>query len=729
MDPSADEPTAAKQTADSPDSSPTPSDSSAAETRSHSPVAPSDLPADQPCSPPETPAVVADPRAARPVADVIESGIPVRPAVKRSRRAFIALAVVLALIGAGLGAAGYYYRSVGFATLVDSGGSSTVYYSDGTVLAHLGQRRAIQLSYVEFSEAVTNAAVAAMDPGFWSDTGGALTRAVVRIGLELQDSSNSGKARVWVAARKLDDKLSKNQILEYFLNAVPLGRNTFGVEAAAQVYFGKTARRGASPAVALTSSEAIALMSMVDAPADFDIGGSATAVANSQHRWGEIRDAMTSNGWLTRSAAASLSYPTTVKPETADTWPTGANTPAGLVVPQVLAEMATMHPFKGTSWAKLENSNLSIYTTLASPAQRLLEHAADRSQPGALMFGQPDAIQAAAAVVEPGTGRVLAYYGGDGTGADYADSYVGEDGKRVGFGAHPPGGVFGVHVLAAALKSGVSVMSRWPATSVDMPGRTGDFQVRNSSACATPCTLAAATTASVDTAMYAVGLSVGPNKVIEAARDAGVSALYSSSGRVDLPPGQLTPLVPQKFDSDVSLGTYPITVLDEATAMATYARGGVAVRPHFVLKVMIEHQIVASEILPPPNQKPILTQGAAADLTWTLSQNPAGKLTNGWDSAVKTGEFSPRPDGAPTDAWTAGYTTRLAIAVWIGNRKDPAPLRNNQGELVLGSGLPAQIYRAFMNTAPNTLNLDHTTADSFQPPAFVGDEHPAGSTG
>ena len=163
--------------------------------------------------------------------------------------------------------------------------------------------------------------------------------------------------------------------------------------------------------------------------------------------------------------------------------------------------------------------------------------------------------------------------------------------------------------------------------------------------------------------------------------------------------------------------------------MATYARGGVAVRSHFVLKVMIEHQVVASEILPPPNQKPILTQGAATDLTWTLSQNPAGKLTNGWDSAVKTGEFSPRPDGAPTDAWTAGYTTRLAIAVWIGNRKDPAPLRNNQGELVLGSGLPAQIYRAFMNTAPNTLNLDHTTADSFQPAAFVGDEHPAGSTG
>jgi membrane peptidoglycan carboxypeptidase len=378
----------------------------------------------------------------------------------------------------------------------------------------------------------------------------------------------------------------------------------------------------------------------------------------------------------------------------------------------------------------LKNSGLSVYTTIESPAQRLLERVADQTQSGSVMSGQPQALQAAAAVVEPGTGRVLAYYGGgDGAGADYADSYLGENGDRVGFGAHPPGGVFGAHVVAAALKAGISVRSVWPGTSIDLPGRTGDFRIRNDSVCPTPCTLAAASTANFNTAMYAVGLSVGPQNFIAAARDAGISALYSASGRVDLPPGQLPPLVPQKFDSVVSLGTYPVTVLDEATAMATYAHDGVAVRPHFVLKVMRDQQVVAGESLPPPNAPVILNRGAAADLTWTLSQNPAGKLANGWDSAVKTGEYSPAPDGAPNDAWTAGYTTRLAIAVWVGNRKAPGPLRTNQGELVFGSGLPAQIYRAFMNSAPDALHLDRTAADSFRPPANVGDEHPSGSTG
>ena len=89
----------------------------------------------------------------------------------------------------------------------------------------------------------------------------------------------------------------------------------------------------------------------------------------------------------------------------------------------------------------------------------------------------------------------------------------------------------------------------------------------------------------------------------------------------------------------------------------------------------------------------------------------------------------PGPPGAPTDAWTVGYTTRLAIAVWVGNRKVPATLRDKDGVAVFGSGLPAQIYRAFMNAAPDALHLDRTLADSFRPPANVGNEHPSGSTG
>ena len=645
----------------------------------------------------------------------------------------VAVGLVLALIGAVLGAAGLSYNAAQTPILADIPGSSTVYYSDGTVLAHLSGRRTIPLPYAEFSPTVTDAAVAAQDPDFWADSGGALTRAVVRIGTDSQQSpSVQGKARLWVATRKLDGALTKNQILEYFLNAVPLGRNTFGVEAAAQVYFGKTARRGASPQASLTTSEAITLMSILDAPSTFDPSGNAATLANSQRRWVQIRDTMKSKGWLSESAAAALTYPAGIRTDGPNTWPNGADTPAGLVVPQVMSELATMPPFKGKSWDALKTAGLDIYTTIAPPAQRLLEHAADETQTDSVMSGQPPTLQAAAVVIEPGTGRVLAYYGGhDAAGADFAGTYVDADGVRAGFGAHPPGSAFGVHVVAAALKAGISVQSRWQATTVDMLGRTGANAVRNFSVCPTPCTLAAATTAGVNTAMYAVGLSVGPNRVIDAARDAGVTALYTPDRtRVELTPTTSgAQLVPSTFDTDISLGTYPVTVLDEATAMATYAHGGLAVRPHFVQKVVRGGVVVAAETPPGPGQKAILNPGAAADLTWTLSQSPVGKLSNGWDSAAHAGFYSPNPLGTPTDAWTIGYTTRLAVAVWVGNRRDVVPLRDSQGFSVFGSGLPAQIYRAFMNPAPDALGLTRTPADSFPAPANVGVEHPVGSTG
>ena len=74
------------------------------------------------------------------------------------------------------------------------------------------------------------------------------------------------------------------------------------------------------------------------------------------------------------------------------------------------------------------------------------------------MFGQPANLQAALVAVQPGTGRVLAYYGGhDGTDVDYAGFYFDEKGEATGVGRHPPGSSFKVYTLAAALKAGYSL--------------------------------------------------------------------------------------------------------------------------------------------------------------------------------------------------------------------------------------------------------------------------------
>ena len=125
---------------------------------------------------------------------------------------------------------------------------------------------------------------------------------------------------------------------------------------------------------------------------------------------------------------------------------------------------------------------------------------------------------------------------------------------------------------------------------------------------------------------------------------------------------------------------------------------------------------------------PFLDTGRANDLTWVLSQSPAATLDNGWPSALKTGSYPAESADAPTDAWAVGYTTTLAVAVWVGNRAPAAPLRDREGKAVFGSGLPAQIYRAFLNAAPDALHLPSPPAP-FPPPAFVGNAFPPGSQG
>ena len=102
------------------------------------------------------------------------------------------------------------------------------------------------------------------------------------------------------------------------------------------------------------------------------------------------------------------------------------------------------------------------------------------------MNGQPANLQAALVAVEPGTGRVLAYYGGhDGKGNDYAGFYFDENGEATGVGRHPPGSSFKVYTLAAALKAGISLNSYWQWTPHDMPGRAEDNPIRNASYCPT----------------------------------------------------------------------------------------------------------------------------------------------------------------------------------------------------------------------------------------------------
>jgi membrane peptidoglycan carboxypeptidase len=634
----------------------------------------------------------------------------------RRRRLLIAILTVITIVGTSLMAGAIYVASINLPDVDELAESTVVYYSDGrTVMARLGQANRTVLASERMVEPVKLAIVAAEEPEFWTSSAGTINRALVRSRYGVEGTNPAARLRVAVLAWRLNEALSKEEILETYLNTMPFGREALGIEQAAASYFGKSADNQAPADRRISTAEAIVLASMV--------GESGTTP--SPTRWAEVRESMVRLEYLTREEADALVYPEPA-PFDAEAGASQLDRPTGLIINHVLAELVA-GSFRGRSWDQIKNGGYKIITTVDATAQALLERTADETVSGSAMFGQPSNLQAAAVAVEPLTGRVLAYYGGhNGAGADFAGFFIDSAGDATGFGAHPPGDTFYVYTLAAALRGGISLKSAWQAASpMNFPGRTGANAIRNSAICPTGavCTLAEATRVSLSTVFYAVGATVSTLKVVETAHAAGIDFMWADPDdakkrtRLDLGAQPLTDVVPARLDDGAALGEFPVTVIDQANAMATFAARGRPADAHFVTKVFKGNETVFAEKPPAAETPAILGAAQESDLTFALSRTAAGRLA-GRDSASKTGSWPAGPR-APQHAWMVGYTRNLGLAVWVGNKGNEQGLKDKAGRTVFGSGLPATIYRSFMTTAHTQLKLKTT---KFAAPAFAGDD-------
>jgi membrane peptidoglycan carboxypeptidase len=624
------------------------------------------------------------------------------------------LATVFSVVGV------YYVSSIPLPDALSLPQTTTVYYSDGTtVMARLGDRNRIPVTLNGLPDYVSKAVVAAEDPDFWGATGARITRVYARAATEMSDTTLTSKARAQIMAWKLEDTYSKQQILEFYLNTVYFGRGAYGIGAAAQAYFGKNAGD-------LTLAESILLAGLIASPGNGRYDPTVNPGA-AQLRFAQVARSMVSGGSLDEPTALTLLLPR-VNRYNSGVFQSGLDRPTGLVVEHALAELRQTDAFRDRPAGYLENGGFSIVTTIDARAQSLLEQTADEAAPGSLMNGQPDNLQAAAVAIEPGTGRVLAYYGGrDGTGADFAGWYYNAKGEPVGYGAHPPGQTFDVYALAAALRGDIGVDSKWDSPAVrafPQSGRTDANPVRErtTAPCQPVCTLAEAATAGLTVPYFALTERLGTANVIDMARQVGIGSMWvpetqgTARRRVDLHAGMA--VTPHPFGTEVALGEYPVTVLDQANAMATFADGGLRSDAHFVRGVTKNGTPVYAESDTPPER--VLDQQAVADLTWTLSRNPAGQLPDGRPSATQTGVWGLRTSAVETaHAWIVGYTGSIAMAVWIGNVESELPLRDLNGARVVGTGLPAEIYRTFMGGVHDRLGLPRVT---FPAPVFVGDQ-------
>ena len=607
---------------------------------------------------------------------------------RRRRRLKIAGAVIggmLVLLGVFVGVV-YASTEVPSPDSISNAQTTVVYYSDGaTEMARLGDENRTNVTLDEISEPAQYAVLAAENRSFYTDpgisftgiiraawnnvTGGStqggstITQQYVKNAFLTADQTFSRKFQELFLAIKLDNNFSKEQILENYLNTIYFGRGAYGIEAAANTYFGV-------PAAQLTAQQGAVLAVLIRSPSSYDPAQNAEG---AQDRWGLVLDAMVEEGWLTSQEREASTYPGVL--EYTGTSLGIPNRPEGLIVQRALNELRG----KGYTDQQLFAGGLRITTTVEKGWQDIaLQSVAD------VMQGEPENLRQSLVAIDPRTGAVRAYYGGpSGTGTDYAQAQ------------RQPGSSVKPYVMATALEQGIGVDARRDGSSPQtFPDR--DAPVRNSGgASCGNCTLKEAMTRSLNTTFYGLAYEVGPENVADTIRSvAGMPDVWESGfleGSTTLANAD------GGTGSAIGIGEYEMRPIDQAHGFATFANGGIERDPFFVTRVTDNEGGVLLEYGGDGGEQVIGTD-IANDVSFSL-EDVAGysrrALDDGRPVASKTGTQGLDAENN-SDAWMVGYTPSISTAVWMGSDARE-PIVNMDGGIIYGSGLPGAIWQRFMN--------------------------------
>ncbi|WP_152731858.1 transglycosylase domain-containing protein [Goekera deserti] len=600
--------------------------------------------------------------------------------------------------------------------------SSIIYYSDGTTeMDRLGTENRTNVTIDQISEPAKYAVLAAENRSFYTDPGISFT-GIVRaawnnvtggstqggstitqqyVGLSFLDNttSYSGKFKEIFLAVKLDNTVSKDEILQNYLNTIYYGRGAYGIEAAANTYFGV-------PASQLTAEQGAVLAVLIRNPTFYDPESNPEG---AQDRWGLVLDGMQGEGWLTAEQRAAAVYPQ-VMPRVTSTLGTLPEGPEGLIVTQVQDELADVYGYERD---EQQTGGLRITTTIDKPKQDAAVAAvADVMEADASNGGDTELRQALVAV-DPRTGGVLAYYGGSlGTGTDYAQAQ------------RAPGSSMKPYTLAAALEEGISVNARRDGSSPQtFPDRTQPVRNSGNAQCAS-CTLVQAITRSLNTTFYGLAYEVTPEKV----RDVALAA----TGMPDIWPsgylnGQRTLSVPtdpslppspqtQSAGAAIGIGEYAMRPIDQAAGFATFANGGLRHATHFVARVTDTTGAVRVDNTTGDEGTQAVPADVANDVTFALegvASYSKRALDGARPVASKTGTQGLNAQDN-SDAWMVGYTPSISTAVWMGKDNTNDPIVNANGGIIFGSGLPGAIWQEFMDTV-----LDGTPEEPLPTKALI----------
>jgi membrane peptidoglycan carboxypeptidase len=590
-----------------------------------------------------------------------------------SWRLLLGLSGLGVLVLVGLFAAGYALVKVPSPSSLSLAQSASVFYSDGTTpLGHVGARNRESVPLAQVPITVQHAVLAAEDRNFYTEQavsptgllravlvdlkhrdfvegGSTITQQYVKNAYLTQQRTLTRKFKEFFISIKLARTHKKPEILQDYLNTIYFGRGAYGIQAASQAYFGKDVS-------ALTTEEGAILAASIQAPSYLD---PALHLSAAEFRWNYVLDGMVKKGWLTAQQRAAAKYPTDLESATASSDLSGPN---GYVLATVETELES----HGISEDQINRGGLKIVTTFDQPTQQ----AALTAVSGVVGNGKvPADVKTALIAVQPGTGKVLAMYGG----SDYLTEPFNEATQSI----PPMGSTFKAYVLAAALKAGIPLTQTFSGKSP----QTIDGQVyhNDSNEQFGQINLLQATAQSVNTVFVKLGETVGVDKVAAAAYAAGLPKSVGLSR-----------------NGSMILGSDSAHPIDEAGAYATFAAGGKYVQPYVVQSVTDSsgHSLYSAK----PQSHTAFSSAVAARVTYALQ----GVISGGTGTAAKIGRPAAGKTGTTSgnvSAWFVGYTPQISAAVTM-FRDDNAPLQNIAGySQIYGGTLPAKMWAAFMKAA------------------------------
>ncbi|MEC4816600.1 MAG: penicillin-binding protein 1A [Scytonema sp. PMC 1069.18] len=545
----------------------------------------------------------------------------------------------------------------------------TIAAADGSILQQQGEATREQISLEEIPDRLKKAFVSSEDRRFYKhqgvdpqgiaravlnnvrsqnvvEGGSTITQQLARILFLKQERTVWRKLKEARLAQKMEEQLTKDEILERYLNLVYLGAGAYGVADAAQVYFSKSVGD-------LTLSEMAMIAALPPAPNRFS---PEVSPIEAKQRRDIVLQRMQEEGYITTAQAqAAIAEPINIKPSPPKRWEVEA--------PYFISYIQKELP-KYVSPEVLDAGGLTVETTLNLDWQKKAEEAVAKTLRNQGRW--ENFKQAALVTIDPRTGEIKAMVGGK----DFSKNQF----NRVTQAQRQPGSTFKGFVYATAIASGINPTDGF----LDAPLVVDGYEPKNfDEGFRGWINMKDALTKSINIIAVRVLMKVGFTPTIRLAHKMGIQS-------------ELKPTY------SLALGSSEVNLLELTGAYGTFANQGMHTRPHGITRIIDRKgKVIWSAKF---KSERAIDGDSAAIMTWMLGN----VVTNGTGRPAQLGRPVAGKTGTTDEArdlWFVGYIPQLVTGVWLGN-DDNKPTSGS-------SGSAAYTWHEFMEKVVNKIPVEN----------------------